>query len=38
MTCAAMASRTPIDVFMNMSIQMFYEFVGAINEILKPKK
>ena len=38
MTDAAMASHTPIDVFMGMTIRMFYEFVSAIRSVIEAQR
>lgn len=36
-TDAAMASHTPINVFMDMSISMFNEFVHAIHTVIQAR-
>ncbi len=37
MTDAAMASHTPINVFMDMPIRMFNEFVNAIRAVIESR-
>lgn len=37
MTDASMASHTPINVFMDMSISMFYDFIHAIQSVIESR-